>query len=113
MAEDDAFCFTYRDNFQMLKDMGAELVPFSPIKDEKLPEGIDGLILSGGYPELHAKALSENASMRRAIHDAVAAGLPCIAECRRLSLPAPDSGGIRWRGLPHGRRHWGQSLPDG
>lgn len=81
VAEDDAFCFTYRDNFQMLKDMGAELVPFSPIKDEKLPEGIDGLILSGGYPELHAKALSENASMRRAIHDAVAAGLPCIAEC--------------------------------
>ena len=63
VAEDDAFCFTYRDNFQMLKDMGAELVPFSPIKDEKLPKGIDGLILSGGYPELHAKALSENASM--------------------------------------------------
>ena len=81
VAEDDAFCFTYRDNFQMLKDMGAELVPFSPIKDEALPEGIDGLILSGGYPELHAKALSENASMRRAIHGAVAAGLPCIAEC--------------------------------
>ena len=81
VAEDDAFCFTYRDNFQMLKDMGAELVPFSPIKDEKLPEGVDGLILSGGYPELHAKALSENEDMREAIHNAVKAGLPCIAEC--------------------------------
>ena len=81
VAEDDAFCFTYRDNFQMLQDMGAELVPFSPIKDEKLPEGIDGLILSGGYPELHAKALSENKAMRHAIHDAVKEGLPCIAEC--------------------------------
>lgn len=81
VAEDDAFCFTYRDNFQMLQDMGAELVPFSPIKDEKLPDGIEGLILSGGYPELHAKALSENEAMRRAVYDAVKAGLPCIAEC--------------------------------
>lgn len=81
VAEDDAFCFTYRDNFRMLQDMGAELVFFSPIRDRELPENLDGLILSGGYPELHAKALSENTSMRRTIQDALEKGLPCIAEC--------------------------------
>lgn len=81
VAEDEAFCFTYRDNLELLQELGAELVPFSPILDEKLPERIRGLILSGGYPELHAKALSENPSMRREICEAVQGGLPCIAEC--------------------------------
>ncbi len=81
VAEDEAFCFTYRDNLELLQDMGAELVSFSPMKDAGLPEQIDGLILSGGYPELHAKCLSENESMRRAICEAVKEGLPCLAEC--------------------------------
>ena len=81
VAEDEAFCFTYRDNLQLLKDMGAELVSFSPIRDKSLPEGLHGLLLSGGYPELHAKELSENESMRRSIREAIEKGLPCIAEC--------------------------------
>ena len=65
----------------LLREAGAELVPFSPLQDESLPEGIAGLILGGGYPELHAKALSKNTPMRKAVHDAVADGLPTIAEC--------------------------------
>jgi len=81
VAEDEAFCFTYRDNLQLLKDMGAELTSFSPIRDKSLPEGLHGLLLSGGYPELHAKELSENASMRRSVREAIEKGLPCIAEC--------------------------------
>ena len=81
VAEDEAFCFTYRDNLQLLKDMGAELVSFSPIRDKSLPEGLHGLLLSGGYPELHAKELSENESMRCSIREALEKGLPCIAEC--------------------------------
>lgn len=81
VAEDEAFCFTYRDNLQLLEEMGARLVRFSPLHDRELPEGIQGLILSGGYPELHAKALSENASMRASVCRAVRGGLPCIAEC--------------------------------
>ena len=81
VAQDEAFCFTYRDNLQMLEDMGAELVPFSPLSDSRLPERLQGLILSGGYPELHAPALAENSSMREEIREAVKAGLPCIAEC--------------------------------
>ena len=81
VAEDDAFCFTYLDNLELLEEMGAELVPFSPIRDPDLPKGVSGLILSGGYPELHAEALSCNSSMRAAIRDAIAGGMPCIAEC--------------------------------
>ena len=81
VAQDDAFCFTYRDNLRMLEEMGAELVSFSPLSDSRLPEGLQGLILSGGYPELHAAALSANRSMREAVREAVTGGLPCIAEC--------------------------------
>ena len=81
VAKDDAFCFTYLDNLELLEKMGAKLVYFSPIKDRFLPEGISGLILSGGYPELHARELSENRSMRDSIRQAVTKGLPCIAEC--------------------------------
>ena len=81
VARDEAFCFTYRDNLRMLEEMGAELVPFSPLSDSRLPEGLQGLILSGGYPELHAAALAANSSMRKEIREAVEGGLPCIAEC--------------------------------
>lgn len=81
VAEDEAFCFTYRDNLQLLEEMGARLVKFSPLHDRELPGGIQGLILSGGYPELHAKALSENISMRTSVCRAIRGGLPCIAEC--------------------------------
>ncbi len=81
VAKDAAFCFTYLDNLELLKELGAELVPFSPMEDEKLPEGLQGLILSGGYPELHAEALGRNQSMRRAVKDAIEGGMPCIAEC--------------------------------
>lgn len=81
VARDQAFCFTYLDNLELLEEMGAELAPFSPLEDRKLPEHLSGLILSGGYPELHAEALSRNASMRKAVRDAVTGGMPCIAEC--------------------------------
>lgn len=81
VAKDEAFCFTYEDNLELLKELGAEIVPFSPLTDRELPGGVCGLILSGGYPELHAKALSENTAMREAVREAVRSGLPCIAEC--------------------------------
>lgn len=81
VAEDDAFCFTYLDNLELLEELGAELVPFSPTEDAELPRNVSGLILSGGYPELHAEVLSKNQSMRTAILSAVEGGMPCIAEC--------------------------------
>lgn len=80
-AEDEAFCFNYRDNLVLLEEMGAKLIPFSPIRDKKLPENVKGLLLCGGYPELYSKALSENISMKNSIKEAIADGIPTIAEC--------------------------------
>lgn len=81
VAHDEAFCFIYPDNLEILKKMGAEIVTFSPIHDRSLPENIQGIVLYGGYPELYAKELSENDSMRESICHAVTVGVPCIAEC--------------------------------
>ena len=80
VARDEAFCFTYADNLDALRQAGAELCFFSPLHDLKLPNA-DGLYLPGGYPEVHALALSENAAMRESIAAALRAGLPTVAEC--------------------------------
>lgn len=81
VARDNAFCFYYEDSLDAVREMGGELVPFSPIADGALPENIDGLYLGGGYPELYAKELGENASMRASVRAALERGVPCIAEC--------------------------------
>ena len=81
VAKDEAFCFTYAETLDALRDAGAELVLFSPLRDAVLPENIGGLYLPGGYPELHAKTLSENKTMLASIRQAVQAGLPTAAEC--------------------------------
>lgn len=81
VAEDEAFCFYYRDNLKLLEELGCKLVKFSPLHDKKLPQQIQGILLGGGYPELYAQQLSENQSMKQSVKKAVKAGMPCIAEC--------------------------------
>ena len=81
VSEDEAFNFTYEENRALLRQLGAELVPFSPLHDAALPAEIGGLLLSGGYPELYRDALHANASMRASVAEAVKQGLPTIAEC--------------------------------
>jgi cobyrinic acid a,c-diamide synthase len=81
LARDAAFCFYYEDNLDLLKECGADLVEFSPISDGALPADLDGLYLGGGYPEIHAAQLTENASMRNAIVQFAKAGRPIYAEC--------------------------------
>ncbi len=81
VARDEAFCFAYAETLETLESLGAELVFFSPLRDAALPEAVGGLYLPGGYPELHARQLSENAAMRRAVAEAVRGGLPTVAEC--------------------------------
>lgn len=81
VARDEAFCFYYQDNLDLLEQLGAQLVFFSPLHDRTLPEDCCGLILGGGYPELYAGALSENVQMRELIREAVKKGMPYLAEC--------------------------------
>ena len=81
VARDEAFCFYYQDNLDMLQEAGAEIVTFSPLHDAKLPEKLDGLYLGGGYPELHAAALSRNTTMREAVKNFSESGRPVYAEC--------------------------------
>ena len=80
VARDDAFSFYYPESLAVLEKYGAEIVPFSPLKDKKLPE-CDGLILGGGFPEMFAKELYDNEGMRESIRRAAKDGLPIYAEC--------------------------------
>ncbi len=81
VARDAAFCFYYEDNLDMLREAGAELIEFSPLTDARLPDGLQGIYLGGGYPELHAAALSANTSMRAQILQFAQTGHPVYAEC--------------------------------
>lgn len=81
VARDPVFCFYYEDNLRLLEQAGFELLFFSPLRDQRLPEGLDALYLGGGYPELHAEELSANSAMRRAIVDWAWEGGVVYAEC--------------------------------
>ncbi len=81
VAKDEAFCFYYADNLLMLEQNGAEIRYFSPLNDNRLPEGCHALLFGGGYPELYAEKLSRNHAMRVAVKQAMNKGMPVVAEC--------------------------------
>jgi cobyrinic acid a,c-diamide synthase len=81
VARDEAFCFVYEENLRLLSEAGAELIPFSPLRDECIPEDLAGLYLPGGYPELFAEKLAANEAMIRSISAAAGNGMPIYAEC--------------------------------
>lgn len=81
VAHDVAFQFYYQENLNMLKDMGVDLVEFSPMHDKALPLNVHGVYLGGGYPELHADHLEKNQSIKTSLKRAISRGLPTIAEC--------------------------------
>ncbi len=81
VARDAAFCFMYEDNLRLLREAGAEPAFFSPINDAALPDGIHGIYLPGGFPELFAGQLDKNVSMKKSIRAAVEADMPVYAEC--------------------------------
>ncbi len=84
VAQDRAFSFYYQDSLDLLSAWGAEVIPFSPIDDSRLPEGTGGVYLGGGFPELFAEDLSRNDGMISSIRAAIDSGVPVYGECGGL-----------------------------
>lgn len=108
IARDAAFAFLYPANLDYLRALGADIVFFSPLADEPVPEGADAVYLPGGYPELHAHGLSQAARWQQSIRNAHAKQLPILAECggmMALTESLVDKDGKEWpmAGLLPGR----------
>jgi cobyrinic acid a,c-diamide synthase len=100
IASDEAFNFYYPDSLDLLRAWGAELVPFSPLKDDAVPAQACGVYIGGGFPERYAAELSRNRSMLASLRGAANTGLPIYAECGGLMYLASeleDSDGSRWQ----------------
>ena len=98
-ARDRAFQFYYGDNLTILEAMGARMVSFSPLADEHLPPGTDGIYMGGGFPELAARDLSANTSILSDIRRAADGDMPLLAECGGLmylmdSIETEDKAGV-------------------
>ncbi len=83
-AWDEAFHFYYQDNIDFLEELGAELVPFSPIHDHRLPDDIHALYFGGGFPEVYAEALQANVTMKESILLHSKQEISIYAECGGL-----------------------------
>ena len=94
VARDEAFCFYYPENLELLEAAGAEIVFFSPLHDAALPPGVRGIYLGGGYPELHAGRLAANESLRRQIRAVAGQGMPIHAECGGFMYLAREIDGL-------------------
>ncbi len=84
IARDAAFSFYYQDNLDLLEQLGAELIPWSPLADKSLPDRVQGLYFGGGFPEMFAQQLAENIPVRQALRSAILTGMPTYAECGGL-----------------------------
>lgn len=98
LARDEAFSFTYAANLIALRQMGAELAPFSPLRDGALPEKIDAIYLPGGFPEMFEPRLRNNKPMVQALRAAIDGGMRCYAECGgMLYLSMIGAVPLKWR----------------
>ncbi|MEH2148994.1 cobyrinate a,c-diamide synthase [Nostoc sp.] len=84
IARDRAFNFYYQDNLDLLQQLGAEVVFWSPLEDAGIPKNVQGMYFGGGFPEVFAQQLAENSSVREAVKTAILKGMPTIAECGGL-----------------------------
>jgi cobyrinic acid a,c-diamide synthase len=84
VAGGEAFTFSYAEHAELLTAAGAEVVTFDPLRDGQLPEGTDGLVIGGGFPEMYAPQLSANEPLRKAVAELAFGGAPVAAECAGL-----------------------------
>jgi cobyrinic acid a,c-diamide synthase len=99
VARDPAFMFLYPANLDTLRQLGATLAFFSPLANEAIPVEAGAVYLPGGYPELHAQALSQAAAWQASIRTAHVAGIPIVAECGGMMALADtlaDQSGAVW-----------------
>lgn len=80
IAKDAAFNAYYEENLEALRVKGAELIPFSPLLDDCLPQQVDGLYMCSHLPEEFMEPLASNDSLKQSIKNAIQKGLPTIAE---------------------------------
>ena len=94
-----SFTFRYAETDELLRALGVEPVFFDPAVDRELPSGVCGLYLGGGFPEVHAAALSTNRALLAEVRDAVRSGLPTVAECAGMLYLAESVGGHQFSGI--------------
>lgn len=99
VAAGPAFSFVYRDNLEALEAAGADLAPFDPLSDERLPEGTTGIYAGGGFPEVYASRLSDNRSLLADLRSVTASGVPVWAECGGLLWLARSLEGAELAGV--------------
>jgi cobyrinic acid a,c-diamide synthase len=100
VARDAAFCFYYADNLELLEAAGAQLVYFSPLTDQRLPEDLAGLYFGGGYPELHAGALADNHLLRQQVLAFSRKKMPIYGECGGFMYLCREMGDTQGRVFP-------------
>lgn len=102
VARDEAFCFYYEDNLDLLSEQGFEIKQFSPLADEPVPEDACGLYIGGGYPELYLEKLEHNETTKASIQAAFEKKMPCIAECGGFMYLSKEIEGHRMCGVLDG-----------
>jgi len=100
IARDEAFCFYYPENLRLLREAGAELIPFSPLREKGLPKGVEGLYLGGGYPELHCLTLAENQTLLDEIKEFGLSGRPLYGECGGFMFLMKEIHDLKGRAYP-------------
>ncbi|WP_404814208.1 cobyrinate a,c-diamide synthase [Kitasatospora fiedleri] len=99
LAGGAAFSFSYAENAELLAAAGAEVVPFDPLHDERLPERTAALVIGGGFPEVYVTELSANAALRGAVADLAASGAPVVGECAGLLYLGRELDGLPMCGV--------------
>ncbi|MFK0116188.1 cobyrinate a,c-diamide synthase [Streptomyces sp. NPDC090994] len=105
-----AFTFSYAEHTELLTAAGAEVVPFDPLRDEELPEGTDGLVIGGGFPEVYAAELSANEPLRKSVARLAERGAPVAAECAGLLYLCRELDGTPMCGVLDAAARMGERL---